>query len=184
MATPREVQETSGARRVLVVDDELQMAETLADGLCGRGYDATPLRSSREAARLVQGNAVDALVTDLRMPELDGIALLELSKRAAPARPVIIMTAYSAVDSALESIRRGAYHYLTKPFKLDELALFLERALDESRLRQELSSLRRALQEAFAQEGLRAGRPLTAETLGVDDETLARWLSGRDRHGD
>jgi two-component system response regulator HydG len=139
--------------KVLVVDDQLPMAETLADGLSERGYDATPTDSSREAARLVQEGGFDALVTDLRMPELDGLGLLEISRKVAPGRPVIIMTAYSAVDSAIESIRQGAYHYLTKPFKVDELALFLGRALDEARLRRETASLRRALRERFSVAG-------------------------------
>ena len=81
------------------------------------------------------------------MPDVDGFALLEISKRAAPDRPVLIMTAYSAVDSAVESIRRGAYHYLTKPFKGDELELFLSRAIDEARVRREAAALRRELGE-------------------------------------
>jgi two-component system response regulator HydG len=81
------------------------------------------------------------------MPDVDGLALLEISRRSAPDRPVIIMTAYSAVDTAIESVRRGAHHYLTKPFKVDELALFLGRALDESALRREAASLRRTLGE-------------------------------------
>jgi two-component system response regulator HydG len=143
-----------GRPRVLVVDDQLPMAETIADALSERGYEARASDSSREAAGLLSGDAFDALVTDLRMPEIDGLGLLEVSKRAAPNRPVIIVTAYSAVDSAIESIRRGAYHYLTKPFKMDELALFLERALDEARLRREAASLRRSLREQFPPEGL------------------------------
>ncbi len=131
--------------RVLVVDDQLAMAETLSDGLSDRGYAAVPVDSGREATRLLVKGDVDVLVTDLRMPEPDGIALLEASKHVDPQRPVIMMTAYGAVDSALESIRRGAYNYLTKPFKVDELVLFIERALEDARLRREMASLRRAL---------------------------------------
>src|SRR5262249_14437402 len=93
---------------------------------------------------------VDVLVTDLRMPGVDGLGLLERSRKGAPQRPVIVMTAYSAVDTAIESIRQGAYHYLTKPFKVDELALFVERALDDARLRHETVVLRRALRDQFA----------------------------------
>src|SRR5581483_9958335 len=111
--------------------------------------DAITMASSTEAARRVGADDIDALVTDLRMPGMDGLGLLELSRRAAPERPVIVMTAYSAVESAIESIRQGAYHYMTKPFKVDELALFVERALAESRLRREASSLRRALREQY-----------------------------------
>ena len=140
--------------RVLVVDDQLSMAETLADGLCDRGYDAVPMASSREAATLLAGDRVDVLLTDLRMPQLDGLELLALSRKADPNRPVIVMTAFSAVDTAIESIRQGAYHYLTKPFKVDELVLFLEKALAEARLRREAIALRRALRERVGIENL------------------------------
>ena len=123
--------------RVMVVDDHLSMAEMLADGLNEKGFDAVALASSGEAATRLGENSFDALVTDLRMPHIDGLALLKISRVAAPGRPVIVMTAYSALESAIESIRQGASHYLTKPFKLDELVLFLNRALDDSRLRRE-----------------------------------------------
>jgi len=133
--------------RVLVVDDHLDMAETLAEGLLDRGYDAVACSSSSEAARRLEGDGIDALVTDLRMPEVDGMGLLAASRRAAPERPVIVMTAYGAVETAVDAIRQGAYHYLTKPFPLDELALFLGRALDDMRVRREARSLRAALRD-------------------------------------
>ena len=84
------------------------------------------------------------------MPGLDGLELLALSRRLNPARPVIVATAFSDVASAIECIRQGAYHYLTKPFTVDELALFLRRALEEARLRSEAVLLRRALRDRFA----------------------------------
>ncbi|HWZ93284.1 MAG TPA: sigma-54 dependent transcriptional regulator, partial [Polyangiaceae bacterium] len=135
--------------RILIVDDHLSMAETVADSLGENGFDAVALASSREAARRLSDEPFDALVTDLRMPELDGLELLKISRAAAPSRPVIVMTAYSAVESAIESIRQGAFHYLTKPFKFDELVLFLNRALEDSRLRYEAASLRNTLRERF-----------------------------------
>jgi two-component system, NtrC family, response regulator HydG len=140
--------------RVLVVDDQLSMAETIADGLVDRGYHAVPMASSREAATLLERDGFDALVTDLRMPQLDGLGLLTVSRKTNPNRPVIVMTAYSAVDTAIESIRQGAYHYMTKPFKVDELVLFLEKALDEAKLRREAIALRRALRDRFGLENL------------------------------
>jgi two-component system, NtrC family, response regulator HydG len=139
-----------GSVRVLVVDDDLALAETLADGLEERGYVALPEGSSTEAARRLEAEDIHALVTDLRMPGLDGLGLLALSQRLDPARPVIVTTAFSDVASAIESIRQGAYHYLTKPFKVEELALFLGRALDEARLRTEAVFLRRALRDRFS----------------------------------
>jgi two-component system, NtrC family, response regulator HydG len=138
------------APRVLVVDDELSMAEMLAEGLSERGYQAVAVGSSAEAKRRLGEDRFDALVTDLRMPGTDGLGLLSVARKVAPGCSVIVMTAYSAVDSAIESIRRGAYHYLTKPFKVDELALFLERAMEDTRLRRETLALKRTLKERFA----------------------------------
>jgi two-component system response regulator HydG len=87
------------------------------------------------------------------MPEIDGIALLDLSRRVAPERPVVVMTAFGAVDTAVESLRKGAYHYLLKPFKVAELDIFVRRALDERALRREASSLRRALRDRYSLDG-------------------------------
>ncbi len=136
--------------RVLVVDDHLSMAEMIADGLNDRGYEAVPSGSGREGLRRLTSEAFDALVTDLRMPDVTGLELLAEAKKAAPERPVIVMTAHGAMDTAIESIRRGAYHYLTKPFKAEELALFLERAFDEANLRRETTALKRTLRDRFS----------------------------------
>jgi two-component system response regulator HydG len=141
---------TAVAPRVLIVDDEFSMAEMLAEGLSERGYEAVPVRSSNEAAKRLGEEPFDALVTDLRMPGLDGLGLLSAARQVAPGCSVIVMTAYSTIDSAVEAIRRGAYHYLTKPFKVEELALFLERALEATRLRRETVALKKTLKERFA----------------------------------
>jgi len=135
---------------VLVVDDNLEMAETVADGLRDRGWTAAARASTPEVLALLAGDEVSALVTDLRMPGSDGLALLAASKLTHPGRPVIIMTAYGDVESAVESIRQGAYHYLLKPFKLDEIVVFLERAVDEQRVRSEARALRAVLAERFS----------------------------------
>jgi len=144
-----------GPARVLVVDDDLALAETLCDGLVERGYRGLAEGSSAAAARRLEQDDIDALVTDLRMPSPDGLELLAVSRRLDPTRPVIVTTAFSDVASAIESIRQGAYHYLTKPFKVDELELFLRRALEEARLRTETVVLRRALRERFALANLK-----------------------------
>ncbi|HET7540935.1 MAG TPA: sigma-54 dependent transcriptional regulator [Polyangiaceae bacterium] len=131
--------------RVLVIDDRPDMAEMVADGLTEQGFEARASSDVAEAIAQVSLGTHDALVTDLRIPGSDGLELLALSRSVAPDSPVIVMTAFSAIDTAIESIRRGAYHYLTKPFKVEELVLFLRRALDESALRREAKALRTAL---------------------------------------
>jgi len=138
---------------VLVVDDDRDMCGVVAEGLVDRGWNATAVSSSSEAMSKL-GEPFDAVVTDLRMPGVDGLELVAASRKLAPERPVIVMTAFSAVDTAVESIRRGAYHYLTKPFKLDELDLFLARALDESRLRTRATALERAMRDRFSLQAM------------------------------
>jgi two-component system, NtrC family, response regulator HydG len=139
--------------RVLVVDDNPEMARMLCDGL-GEEYEAVAVSSGRQAIDRVSREPFDAVVTDLRMPDADGLEVLAASRAAAPERPVIVMTAFSAVDSAVESIRRGAHHYLTKPFKVEELRIFLGRALDELRVRREAKALRSAMRERFSTAGV------------------------------
>ena len=143
----REIESTP---KVLVVDDQSDMAETVAEGLSDFGFEGHPVSTVAEATNLIKEAQYDALVTDLRIPGADGLELLALSRAAAPERPVIVMTAFSGIDSAVESIRRGAYHYLTKPFKVSELALFLRRALEESALRREAKALRTVLHQPLA----------------------------------
>ena len=158
--------------RVLVVDDRLEMAETLADGLADHGYDAVALPSSREALRQIAEPA-DALITDLRMPDVDGLELLSASRRVAPQRPVIVMTAFGAIDTAVESIRRGAYHYLTKPFKLEELLLFLDRALADSELRRESAALKATLRERFSFGAVVGHSPAMRRAIDIAERVAA-----------
>jgi DNA-binding NtrC family response regulator len=130
------------------------MAEMLADGLADRGYQATPVASGADALARLRDEPFDALVTDLRMPGVDGLTLLAEARRASPDLPVIVMTAYGAVDTAIESIRRGANHYLIKPFKLEELALYLDRLIDERDVRPDAEGLEAAIREPPGEAGI------------------------------
>lgn len=145
---------TESSARVLIVDDELEMARTLCDGLLDHDFEAVPVSSGKAALTLLSEQRFDALVTDLRMAEMDGLTLMAQARRSSPERPTLIMTAHGAIDSAIESIRQGAYHYLTKPFKLDELVIFLRRAIEDSRIRREADALRTTLRERFGRAAL------------------------------
>jgi DNA-binding NtrC family response regulator len=114
--------------RVLVVDDRPEMADMIADHLCDRGYEATATSSGEEALQVLRTRSVDVLVTDLRMPDVDGFDLLSASMDLDPSRTVILMTGYGSLDTALEATRRGAFQFLTKPFRLDALVRILEQA--------------------------------------------------------
>jgi two-component system, NtrC family, response regulator HydG len=116
--------------RVLVVDDRAEMAEMIAEELSGHGYSVVVTSSGREALERLRGESFDALVTDMMMPEVNGLSLLRTSMKLDPSRPVILMTAYSTLETAMEATDGGAYHYLTKPFRLDALVRLIGHALD------------------------------------------------------
>jgi DNA-binding NtrC family response regulator len=104
----------------------------VADALSQSGYEAVALSSSREAVHRLRTERFDALVTDLRMPEVDGLALMRASLELDPSRPVILMTAHGTLDTAVQASGEGAYHYLTKPFRLQTLSRLIEQALGGS----------------------------------------------------
>jgi len=136
--------------RILVVDDHLEMARTIADYLGQRGMEATAVSSAQEAVAMLGKDSFDALLTDLRMKGMDGLDLLDAAHRLDAELPVVVMTAFGGVDSAIESIQRGAYHYVTKPFKLDVVRVLLERACRERDLKSENGRLRHVVDDRFA----------------------------------
>ena len=117
------------APHILIVDDSPEMTDTVARYLSVRGFVTRVARSGDEALALAQNTAFDAVVTDLRMTGLDGLDVLAGLKAARPDLPVVLMTAFGSVRTAVEAIQRGAYDYLTKPFALADLRALLERAV-------------------------------------------------------
>ncbi len=136
--------------RILVVDDDGEMAEMLVDHLTASGYHADSAMGGKAAISALKKRDYDAVITDLRMDEVDGLDVLQAAHAGDATRPVLLMTAYGSVDGALEAVRRGAYHYLTKPFKLDEATLWLERALADRGLRREHLRLKKELGERYS----------------------------------
>lgn len=138
------------SHRILVVDDHLEMARTVVDYLVQRGMEGKAVSSAQEALDLLARETFDGLLTDLRMKGMDGLDLLDAAHRLDPELPVIVMTAFGGIDSAIEAIQRGAYHYVTKPFKLDVVRVLLERACRERDLRSENRRLRQVVDDRFA----------------------------------
>ncbi|MFW5965960.1 MAG: sigma-54-dependent transcriptional regulator [Persicimonas sp.] len=138
---------TRDNRSILVVDDHREMAELLAAKLGDEGYDVRVAGGGERALEVARDELPDLVITDLRMEEVDGFDVLEAVHDIDPLVPVLIMTAFGAVESAVEAIKRGAFHYVTKPFQLDEVLVYVERALDDRRVRRENRSLRRIARE-------------------------------------
>jgi len=143
-----------GNLRALVVDDVLDMAETIANDLRRAGFDTQVSDNGARALELFGKDPVDVVVTDLRMRNVDGMDVLDGVKRIDATVPVVIMTAFGGIDSAVEAMRRGAFHYVTKPFELDVLLSLVERACRERALARENALLRQSLHENAASQRL------------------------------
>jgi two-component system response regulator HydG len=154
---------------VLVVDDSAEMVATLARYLGDHGWQVRTATEGAEALELFSREPVDVVLTDLRMKGTDGIDVLEGIHRADPLTPVVLMTAFGSVESAVEAIQRGAHHYVTKPFKLATVRVFLERAVGERRLREQNRHLRATFKERFAARGLVGDGPAMRELAALID---------------
>lgn len=118
--------------KILIIDDEPLMRISIADALKEEGYQIFDTDSGREGLRLVQNERYDIVITDLMLPEVDGMRILKTCKQFSPQTQVILITAYGSVASATEAIKQGAYDYLTKPFSMDDLIFMIRRLLVSS----------------------------------------------------
>ena len=132
--------------RVLVVDDEQSMRELLGIMLRQVGYDVTQADGGEAAIQALKTTDVfDLVITDLRMRKVDGLAVLRAAKEHSPHTVVLVVTAFASTETAVEAMKLGAYDYVTKPFKLDELKLTIANALERKRLQDENRELKRQL---------------------------------------
>ena len=134
--------------RVLVVDDKENMLKLLAQVL-GEKYELALASDGAQALALIAAGDFDAVLTDIRMPEADGIQVLRAVKDASPATEVVLMTAYATVQDAVEAIKLGAYDYLQKPFDPDAAALVVGRAVERKQLREQAANLRKELDGVY-----------------------------------
>lgn len=132
---------------VLIVDDEENIRSTLSLFLQERGFAVEAVESGEQAVAHLRECEADAMVLDLHLPGMDGIETLEQVRRLRPQLPVVMITAFGSIPSAVEAMRQGASDYVAKPFRNDDLLLRLERALENLRLRREVERLRDRLGE-------------------------------------
>jgi DNA-binding NtrC family response regulator len=133
-------------RSLLVVDDEQAMCELLEADLTMRGFEVTWFTSPEQALEELKQTTFDSILTDLKMPRMDGIQFCRHAVEARPDIPVIVMTAFGSMETAIEAIRAGAYDFIVKPFDTDVLKLTLERALKHRALQKQLEVLSEAVQ--------------------------------------
>jgi len=152
-------------RRILIADDEESIRHMLTLLLADRGYEVRAVKDGEEALRELGARDYDALLTDVRMPKLDGLALVRAAQGISPDTTLIVMSAYGSHELAIEAMKAGAYDYLPKPFRPDDVLLVLRKAEERERLRSENLRLRREIAAAKPLPGLVAESAAMREVL-------------------
>jgi DNA-binding NtrC family response regulator len=137
---------------ILIVDDEAKIGKLLSAELGDEGHRTSHTTDPKEALRIVREQQPDILITDLRMDGMDGISLLKKTREVSPGTDVIVMTAYASIETAIETMREGAYDYIIKPFKTEELLLLVSRLEEKRRLQTENQDLRSYLSGEMGEE--------------------------------
>lgn len=135
--------------KILVVDDDPRMCELLSDILSEEGYSTKTSGNSLKALKTLKGEEFDVILTDLKMKGMDGMDLLEEAKQAAPFTPVIIMTAFGTIETAIKAMKMGAYDYVLKSDQTDGLILTVKKALEYRLLKKEIARLRKRMESEY-----------------------------------
>jgi two-component system response regulator PilR (NtrC family) len=138
-----------GKNKILVADDEQSMREFLEIMLKKEGYKIVLASNGDEAVKLVEKDLFDLVLMDVRMPKLDGIAALKRIKAVSPDTVVIMITAFASTDTAIQAMKEGAYDYITKPFKIDEIKMIIKNALEKKDLQEENTLLKQVVQSRY-----------------------------------
>ncbi|PKL52362.1 MAG: Fis family transcriptional regulator [Nitrospira bacterium HGW-Nitrospira-1] len=140
--------------RILIIEDEKSMREVLKILLEEEGYDITSASNGLEGMDYLKNDIFDLVVTDIKMPKADGFEVLKKVKEISPATIVIMITAFGTTESAIEAMKMGAYDYIYKPFKIDEIRLIIQKAFEKKNLSEELSLLREKIKSSCGLENI------------------------------
>jgi two-component system, NtrC family, response regulator HydG len=158
---------------ILIVDDDFAHRTMLKKLLGGWGYEVFEADDGSEAIENVHKQSFDLILMDIRMLKVSGIEALEKIKIINPAIPVIIMTAYASVETAVDALKKGAYDYLTKPLDFDELKIAINRATEHNRLKKENEDLKERLGEKFDKQNIIGRSPLMVNLLEIAEQVAA-----------
>jgi DNA-binding NtrC family response regulator len=171
--------------RVLIIDDDAEMVRLVQEEFDREGLEAVPARSGPEGLRVLREHPVEVIVTDLRMPDTDGMEILRAATTAQPGAKVIMITAFGSIASAIGAMRAGAFDYLSKPFEIEELTLVVRKALEDSWLRHENILLRGEVERRYqfgnligASKAMAAVFDVIKRVAGTDMSVLVTGESG------
>lgn len=171
--------------KILVVDDELSVSHSLALNLQVAGYQVQEAGSGEEAILLIEKEIYDLVICDLRMEKMSGLEVLRRIKQCSPDTEVLMMTAFAAVDTAVQAMKEGAYDYISKPFQHEELLLTVSKALERNQLRLRVRVLEQRMREKYgienvvaSSEGMQEILRTTAALAGTDTTVLITGESG------
>ncbi len=150
---------------ILVVDDDQSMRHMLTVILQDRGWEARGVSNGEEGLKELEARDYDVVLSDVRMPKMDGLTLLKAIQKSHPELTVVMMSAYGSTDTAIEAMKEGAYDYISKPFRPDEVVLVLRKAEERERLKRENARLRGELHKAFRLESLVGSSPAMTEVI-------------------
>lgn len=139
---------------ILIIDDEPLMRISITDALKIEGYNIHSAVSGNEGLKAIRDNPYDVIITDLRLPEVDGLQILKACKQYSQRAKVLMVTAYGSVETAVEAMKEGAYDYITKPFAMDELILMVKRLIELRELEDENIYLKQKIEEKYDFSGL------------------------------
>ncbi len=164
-----------GGERVLVVDDEENMVHFLTRLLTHEGYQTTGVLSATDALHCIRDGSWDLVLCDLKLPDADGMEVLKAAHETHPEAVVIIITAYGTIPSAIDAIRAGAYDYVTKPFRAQEILAVVDKGLERIRLKREVAYLRNMVKERFGVGGLVGkSKPMQDVYVQIDKVATSR----------
>ncbi len=158
------------SHKIAVVDDDLEMGRLVFDLLTDEGYQVTQYSSAQEALVKFKKELPQVLITDLKMKEIDGLMFLKKVQADYPTVVTVMMTAFGTIETAIEAMKAGAYHYIVKPFKNEEMVLLARRAMERASLTRENKSLRQELTKSFNLESIIGKSPAMLEVF----ETIKR----------
>ena len=153
--------------KVLIVDDDTSMCELLAEGLVQHGYEARWNASPQEALAQLADHEFDLVLTDINMRDMSGLELCQKATEMHPDLPVIVITAFGSMETAVQAIRAGAYDFITKPFDIDVVAIAIERAVKHGVLTREVQRLQRAVDESRRFDELLGASPAMKEVYDL-----------------